>query len=236
MICQDRLGTDIQKTKTKVAWRSAPIYVHLCFQAVHTPYDAPPVGWRGPPLPPDLEEIGGASSTSSSAGQSCADAESWYTDTEFNCPSPAVHAAGVVTAAACCSACGSNCTHWTFMGGQCTQWGGKNCKRVASQGATSANLKHNTPGPSPPGPPAQHDMPVYHQMLWDADLYVGRLVSAVKTKGMWENSIWVYSADNGGTNSGINWPLRGEKHTNWVRPPERSQTPNRSFERLEFCF
>jgi arylsulfatase A-like enzyme len=42
----------------------------------------------------------------------------------------------------------------------------------------------------------RHTMPVYHQMLWDADLYVGRLVDAVKRRGLYENSIWVYSADN----------------------------------------
>ena len=27
---------------------AAPSQVHLCFQAVHEPYDAPPPGWRGP--------------------------------------------------------------------------------------------------------------------------------------------------------------------------------------------
>ena len=42
-------------------------------------------------------------------------------------------------------------------------------------------------------------MPVYHQMLWDADLYLGRLVALVKQRDMWENSVWIYSADNGGT-------------------------------------
>jgi arylsulfatase A-like enzyme len=29
----------------------APLYVHLCFQAVHEPYDAPPPGFRGPTVP-----------------------------------------------------------------------------------------------------------------------------------------------------------------------------------------
>ena len=60
-------------------------------------------------------------------------------------------------------------------------------------------------------------MPVYHQMLWDADLYVGRLVDAVKARGMWTNSLVLYSADNGGTGDGINWPLRGTKHTKYGR-------------------
>jgi|EP01043_Picozoa_sp_COSAG02_P072202 arylsulfatase A-like enzyme len=44
-------------------------------------------------------------------------------------------------------------------------------------------------------------MPVYHQMLWDADLYVGRLVDAVKARGMWNNAVIFYSADNGTSNA-----------------------------------
>ena len=33
---------------------------------------------------------------------------------------------------------------------------------------------------------------------------------------MWDNTLLVYSSDNGGTdNGGINFPLRGAKHTNW---------------------
>ena len=52
-------------------------------------------------------------------------------------------------------------------------------------------------------------------MLWDSDLYVGKLVDQLKQKGMYENTLIIYSADNGGTGEGINWPLRGTKHTNW---------------------
>jgi arylsulfatase A-like enzyme len=32
---------------------------------------------------------------------------------------------------------------------------------------------------------------------------------------MWDNTFLMYSADNGGVGDGINWPLRGEKHSNW---------------------
>lgn len=32
---------------------------------------------------------------------------------------------------------------------------------------------------------------------------------------MWANSVLFYSADNGGTDRGSNWPLRGAKHSNW---------------------
>lgn len=36
---------------------------------------------------------------------------------------------------------------------------------------------------------------------------------------MWDNMLLVYSSDNGGVSenglAGINYPLRGEKHSNW---------------------
>ena len=32
---------------------------------------------------------------------------------------------------------------------------------------------------------------------------------------MWDNMLIVYSADNGGTAGGNNFPLRGFKRTNW---------------------
>uniref|UniRef100_A0A7S4SNS5 Sulfatase N-terminal domain-containing protein n=1 Tax=Alexandrium monilatum TaxID=311494 RepID=A0A7S4SNS5_9DINO len=52
-------------------------------------------------------------------------------------------------------------------------------------------------------------------MLQDADRWVGELVLALKEKGMYENTLIVYSSDNGGVTDGNNYPLRGEKHTNW---------------------
>jgi len=56
---------------------------------------------------------------------------------------------------------------------------------------------------------------VYRGMLWRADVYIGQLVQALKDKGMWDNTLIVYTADNGGVESGNNYPLRGEKHSNW---------------------
>jgi len=59
---------------------------------------------------------------------------------------------------------------------------------------------------------------IEYAMLQDADVYMGALTALLKGKGMWDNAIVVYTADNGGVDSGadgINWPLRGEKHTNW---------------------
>jgi arylsulfatase A-like enzyme len=64
------------------------------------------------------------------------------------------------------------------------------------------------PDPKPEGTALQ-------QMLWAADLYVGKILDAMKEKGMWENTLVVYSADNGGTTDGTNYPKRGQKHTNF---------------------
>ena len=52
-------------------------------------------------------------------------------------------------------------------------------------------------------------------MVRDADEWVGRLEAALKAKGMWDETLIVFSSDNGGVTDGINFPLRGEKHTNW---------------------
>jgi len=70
----------------------------------------------------------------------------------------------------------------------------------------------HTPYDTVPGDPTGN---VYHGMLWRADLYIGQLLAMLKAKGMWENTLVVYAADNGGVGSGINFPLRGEKHSNW---------------------
>ena len=75
---------------------------------------------------------------------------------------------------------------------------------------------------------APHDWPasadVLRGMLASTDAWVGRLLGTLKDKGMWERTVLLYSADNGGTQRGCNWPLRGGKHSNWeVRPvPLRS--------------
>ena len=66
---------------------------------------------------------------------------------------------------------------------------------------------------------APHDWPasadVLRGMLASTDAWVGRLLGALKDKGMWERTVLLYSADNGGTQRGCNWPLRGGKHSNW---------------------
>jgi len=55
----------------------------------------------------------------------------------------------------------------------------------------------------------------YRGMMWAADVLVGRMVELLHKKGMWQNTLIVYSADNGGKGDGINYPYRGEKRTNF---------------------
>lgn len=61
---------------------------------------------------------------------------------------------------------------------------------------------------------------VYAQMLHATDIQTGRLVQALRDRGMWSNTLLVYTSDNGGVAenglSGNNYPLRGEKHGNWA--------------------
>jgi arylsulfatase A-like enzyme len=56
---------------------------------------------------------------------------------------------------------------------------------------------------------------VLRGMLASTDAALGGVVDTLKAKGMWEHSVMFYSADNGGTDRGSNWPLRGAKHSNW---------------------
>ena len=61
----------------------------------------------------------------------------------------------------------------------------------------------------------------YMAMVNFLDDLVGRVVAALKAKGMWDNLLWGTSADNGGPiySSGAaganNWPMRGGKMSNW---------------------
>jgi arylsulfatase B len=56
---------------------------------------------------------------------------------------------------------------------------------------------------------------VLRGMLASTDRALGQLVDTLKSKHMWQNSVLFYCADNGGTDRGSNWPLRGTKHSNW---------------------
>jgi arylsulfatase I/J len=59
----------------------------------------------------------------------------------------------------------------------------------------------------------------YHAMVNYLDDVVGELVDAMKKKGMWENTLFAASSDNGGAEypggGANNYPLRGGKMTDW---------------------
>jgi arylsulfatase I/J len=61
----------------------------------------------------------------------------------------------------------------------------------------------------------------YAAMVNFIDTQIGRVVDALKAKGMWDNLLWMSSSDNGGPiySSGSaganNWPLRGGKMGNF---------------------
>jgi len=56
----------------------------------------------------------------------------------------------------------------------------------------------------------------YAAMVNLMDFNLGRLVASLKAKGMWNTTLLVAAADNGGPlGSGNNYPLRGAKLSNW---------------------
>jgi leishmanolysin-like peptidase len=58
------------------------------------------------------------------------------------------------------------------------------------------------------------DRRVLQAMVSVADNVTGHVVELLKAKGMWDNTIFVVSADNGGADcKGSNYPLKGSKHT-----------------------
>ncbi|RXG59692.1 Arylsulfatase B, partial [Armadillidium vulgare] len=62
---------------------------------------------------------------------------------------------------------------------------------------------------------------IFAAMLWKLDESVGRVIKALQDNNMLDNSIVVFTTDNGGDSSGhsggaaSNWPLRGTKNSMW---------------------
>jgi len=62
---------------------------------------------------------------------------------------------------------------------------------------------------------------LYAAMAYYLDTMIGQVVTSLKRKGLYENTLIVFSSDNGGavyrngTAGANNWPLRGGKVSNW---------------------
>ena len=62
-----------------------------------------------------------------------------------------------------------------------------------------------------------------YALLKQTDATIGRISETIRRKGMWDDSLVVLASDNGGHKGGTNYPLRGQKGTNFEEP---TPTPN----------
>jgi arylsulfatase B len=56
---------------------------------------------------------------------------------------------------------------------------------------------------------------IYAGMIWMMDRAVQQVVEAFQTYGLWEDTVVIFTADNGGIGPGSNYPLRGTKVHHW---------------------
>ncbi len=75
---------------------------------------------------------------------------------------------------------------------------------LEARAASLAKFKAKAPG-------KQHSNPLYAACLFDLDDGVGRLLSRIRELGLADNTLVVFTSDNGGTQQSSQEPLRGNK-------------------------
>ena len=91
-------------------------------------------------------------------------------------------------------------------------------------GMAEKYIKEKTPvllavcfdNPDHVGHPAGHDTPEYYAKLNELDTYVARIVQAVKDAGMFDNTIFIITADHGGINKGHGGKTMQEMETPFI--------------------
>lgn len=92
---------------------------------------------------------------------------------------------------------------------------------LESRPASLAKFKAKAPG-------KQHRDPLYAACLFDLDEGVGQLLARIKDLGLAENTLVIFTSDNGGTQQSSQEPLRGNKggyYEGGIREPFIAQWP-----------
>ena len=69
--------------------------------------------------------------------------------------------------------------------------------------------------PDAPSGVNNSDAQLIHAMVSALDDLVGNITGKLKSMGLWESTVMIFTADNGGDTHGNNYPLRGGKFTTW---------------------